>query len=176
MPQIYGDFDLTDFWEESDYANREYVDAPPDQQTIDAVQERLGYRVPAAYIELSRHQNGGTPRKICIRSPSRTTWAEDHVAITGIFSIGSRKRYSLCGECGSALWVEKGGYPNIGVYFADCPSAGHDMICLDYRKCGPNGEPSVVHVDQEWDYRITFLAETFESFIRGLSSEDAFDN
>src|SRR5450631_1337503 len=64
----------------------------------------------------------------------------------------------------------------IGVYFSDCPSPGHDMICLDYRKCGPKGETSVVQVDQEWDYRITFLAETFESFIRGLYSEAAFDN
>jgi hypothetical protein len=50
------------------------------------------------------------------------------------------------------------------------------MICLDYRKCGPKGETSVVQVDQEWDYRITFLAETFESFIRGLYSEAAFGN
>jgi hypothetical protein len=175
MPQIYGDFDLTDFWIESDYANREYVDRPPNQQTIDTVQERLGYRLPAAYIELSLHQNGGMPRKTCIRSSSPTTWAEDHVAITGIYSIGSRKTYSLCGEVGNTVLLEKAGYPPIGVYFADCPSGGHDMICLDYRKCGPNGEPSVVHVDQEWNYRITFLAETFESFIRGLSSEEAFE-
>jgi len=174
MPQIYGDFDLTDFWEESDDANREYVDAPPDQQTIDAVQARLGYRLPAAYIELSRHQNGGILRKNSIRSPSPTTWAEDHFAITGIYSIGSRKTYSLCGECGSAVFVKEG-YPDIGVYFADCPSAGHDMVGLDYRNCGPHGEPSVVHVDQELDYRITLLAETFERFIRGLCPEDAFD-
>jgi hypothetical protein len=176
MLRIYEDFDLTDFWDESDFANREYVDRLPNQEVVDAVQEQLGYTLPAAYIELARHQNGGTPRKRCIRSPSRTTWAEDHVAITGIYSIGSHKRHSLCGEVGSMFWVEQWGYPHIGVYFADCPSAGHDMICLDYRECGPNGEPSVVHVDQEWDYRITFLAETFESFIRGLYSEAAFDN
>jgi SMI1-KNR4 cell-wall len=176
MPHIYRDFDLTDFWDESDFADREYVDRFPSQLAIDAVQGQLGYTLPAAYIELSGHQNGGTPRKTCIRSSSRTTWAEDHVAITGIYSIGNRKPCSLCGEFGSAFWVKEWGYPPIGVYFADCPSAGHDMICLDYRKCGPNGEPSVVHVDQEWDYRITLLTETFESFIRGLDSEAAFDN
>jgi hypothetical protein len=57
---------------------------------------------------------------------------------------------------------------------SDCPSAGHDMLCLDYRACGPNGEPQVVHVGQEWDYQITFAAETFEAFIRGLESSEAF--
>jgi hypothetical protein len=176
MPLMYGDFDLTNFWDRSDYANREYVDGVPNRLAIGTVQEKLGYTLPAAYIELCHHQNGGTPRKTCIRSSSRTSWAEDHVAITGIYSIGNRKRYSLCGEFGSVRWVEEWGYPHIGVYFADCPSAGHDMICLDYRECGPNGEPSVVHVDQEWDYRITFLAETFESFIRGLEFEAAFGN
>lgn len=63
----------------------------------------------------------------------------------------------------------------IGIYFADCPSAGHGMLCLDYRKCEPTGEPQVVHVDQERDYKITFVAENFESFIRGLESDDEFD-
>lgn len=49
------------------------------------------------------------------------------------------------------------------------------MVCLDYRACGPKGEPQVVHVDQEWDYKVTFVAENFEAFIRGLESEDAFE-
>jgi hypothetical protein len=49
------------------------------------------------------------------------------------------------------------------------------MICLDYRKCGPTGEPCVVHVDQELDYAITHVAENFESFIRGLELSKAFD-
>ncbi|WP_434900872.1 hypothetical protein [Bradyrhizobium sp. HKCCYLS20291] len=40
------------------------------------------------------------------------------------------------------------------------------MICLDYRTCGPDGEPSVVHVDQEWRYRITLLADDFETFMK----------
>ena len=110
---------------------------------------------------LLRYRRATEPRPTPSRSPE---------------SIGNRRRCSLGGECGSAFWVEEWGYPPIGIYFADCPSAGHDMICLDYRKCGPNGEPSVVHVDQEWDYRMTFLAETFERFIRGLESGAAFDN
>jgi hypothetical protein len=42
------------------------------------------------------------------------------------------------------------------------------MLCLDYRECGPTGEPPVVHIDQESNYRITPVARDFESFIRGL--------
>lgn len=39
------------------------------------------------------------------------------------------------------------------------------MIALDYR-CP--GEPTVVHVDQEWNYQITVLAPDFETFLKGI--------
>jgi hypothetical protein len=48
------------------------------------------------------------------------------------------------------------------------------MIALDYRACGPDGEPTVVHVDQEVDYIVTLLAPTFEDFIAGLVGEETF--
>ncbi len=120
-------------------------------------------------------QNGGIPRRTNHRTRERTSWSHDHIAITGLYSIGGDKPCSLLGEFGSQFWVEEWGYPPIGVYFADCPSAGHDMVCLDYRACGPRGEPQVVHIDQEWDYQIVFVAESFEAFIRGLEDDSAFD-
>ncbi len=71
--------------------------------------------------------------------------------------------------------IDEWEYPAIGVAICDCPSAGHDMIFLDYRACGPQGEPAVVHVDQENDYKITHLADSFEEFVRGLEHESLYD-
>ena len=72
--------------------------------------------------------------------------------------------------------ISEWGYPPIGIYFGDCPSAGHDMICLDYSGCGPSGEPTVVHVDQEGNYSITYLADDFERFIKGLVDDEQFSD
>jgi len=91
--------------------------------------------------------------------------------VTGIFAIGRTARSSLCGPFGQSLWVDEWGYPQLGFYFADTPSAGHDLVALDYRTRGPEGEPSVVHVDQEADYAVTQLAATFQEFISGLVKE-----
>jgi hypothetical protein len=173
---VFEDFDMAAFWADSDYATKEYVEGPPTAATIAAVESALGYRLPASYVALARVRNGGMPSRTSHRTAERTSWAPDHVAVTGIFAIGGSKRHSLLGEFGSRFWMEEWGYPDIGVYFADCPSAGHDMLCLDYRECGPEGEPRVVHVDQECDYKITFVAPTFEAFVRGLEDEDAFDD
>ena len=42
------------------------------------------------------------------------------------------------------------------------------MVFLDYRDCGATGEPCVVYVDQEQDYKITKLADDFEAFVGRL--------
>ena len=175
MKAPFADFDLGDFWESSSYGLREYVDDPLTPEKVSSVERALGYKLPASYIALMQTQNGGMPNKTNHRTQEATSWAADHVAITGFYSIGGGKRCSLLGEFGSVFWVEDWGYPAIGIYFADCPSAGHDMLCLDYRECGPSGEPSVVHVDQEDDYRITCVSPSFEEFIRGLEGDDAFE-
>ena len=172
MTTVFGDFDISDFWEESDYANEEYVGKSLTDELVKLVEDELGYTLPKAYIELLKYQNGGIPKKTNHRISESTSWAENHIAITGIFGIDKAKRYSLGGSFGSRFWIDEWDYPSIGIYFCDCPSAGHDMICLDYRKCGNQGEPQVVHIDQEADYKITFIAENFENFIRGLENDD----
>lgn len=168
-------FDLTNFWDDSMYALKEYVSDPPSDELIASVEEELGYKLPAAYIWLMKQHNGGIPVNTCYPCDEPTCWSDDHVAITGIFGIGREKSCSLCGELGSQFMIDEWEYPAIGVAICDCPSAGHDMIFLDYRACGPQGDPAVVHVDQENDYKITHLADSFEEFIRGLEHESLYD-
>ncbi len=172
---MFEGFDFTGFWDDGEYAREEYVSDPPSEELIADIEKELGYKLPASYIWLMKQHNGGIPVNTCFPTDTPTSWAEDHVAITGIFGIGRDKNYSLCGELGSQFMIDEWEYPAIGVAICDCPSAGHDMIFLDYRECGPQGEPKVVHIDQESDYEITPLADNFEEFIRGLVNEEDYE-
>ncbi len=177
---VHGDtpfegFNLNNFWDDNEYALKAYVSEPPSDELIVREEEKLGYKLPASYIWLMKQHNGGMPVNTCYLTDESTCWAEDHVAITGIFGIGWEKAYALCGSLGSQFMIDEWEYPAIGVAIGDCPSTGHDMIFLDYRDCGPQGEPAVVHVDQENDYKITHLADSFGEFIRGLENEAVYD-
>lgn len=173
--EIFHDFDFSDFWDDNEYSLKEYVDESPSDELIRSIEQELDFKLPASYIELMKIHNGGTPKNCCFPTSERTSWAETHCAITGIMGIGRTKTYSLCGSVGSQFMIDEWGYPNTGIFICDCPSAGHDMIMLDYSKCGKDGEPEVVHVNQEWDYKKTFLAKDFETFIRGLVNSVVYD-
>lgn len=175
MSVVFKDFDLTNFWEASEYASENYVSENLTNELVASIEQELGYKLPLSYVELMKNQNGGIPKNCSFPTEERTSWAEDHIAVSGILGIGREKTCSLCGEAGSQFMIDEWSYPDIGIYFADCPSAGHDMICLDYRESGRIGEPQVVHVDQESDYKITFLASNFEEFVKGLVDDSVFD-
>lgn len=171
---FFRDFDFTNFWDNCDYAKKAYTDVFPTDDLIQSIEQELGYKLPASYIELMKVQNGGIPLRCCFPTTERTSWADNHTAISGIMAIGRAKTYSLCGDLGSQFMIDEWEYPNTGVYICTCPSGGHNMVMLDYSKCGKDGEPEVVHIDQEFDYHKTFLAKDFETFIKGLVSEDFF--
>lgn len=59
MENVFADFDFADFWEDSEYAVLNYISAPPTDELIASIEEELGYKLPASYIELMRQQNGG---------------------------------------------------------------------------------------------------------------------
>ncbi|CAN7241831.1 MULTISPECIES: SMI1/KNR4 family protein [Bacillaceae] len=171
----FENFNVDIFWDDSEYAKKEYISKPPTNEVINKIENDLGYKLPESYIWLMKKHNGGTPINNCFPTNTPTSWANDHIAITGIYGVGYEKSSSLGGNFGSRFWIEEWEYPDIGVAICDCPSAGHHMVFLDYRECGPNGEPSVVFIDQENDYKITFLANNFESFIKGLINEEVYE-
>lgn len=172
---MFEGFDFTNFWNDNEYAQKEYISDSPTDELIASVEKELGYKLPASYIWLMKQHNGGIPVNTCFPTDTPTSWSDNHVAIEGISGIGREKIYSLCGELGSQFMIDEWGYPDIGVAICDTPSAGHQMIFLDYRECGSQGEPKVVYIDQEYDYDITPLADNFEEFIRGLVSADNFE-
>lgn len=172
---MFDNFDFTDFWQESEYADKNYKDEPPSDELIASIEKDLGYKLPESYIYFMKEHNGGIPSKDCCPTNTPTSWANDHIAITGFMSIGRKRRHSLGGRIGSRFMIDEWEYPDIGVAICDCPSAGHDMVFLDYRECGRNGEPKVVHIDQERDYTITVLADTFEEFVYKLTTDENFE-
>lgn len=168
-------FNFDGFWDESQWSQK-YTEPAPSDELIAEVEAELGFRLPDAYVELARLRNGGSLERCCFPMDEPTSWAEDHIAASGIFAIGREARYALLGDISSPFMRDEWGYPDWGISFADTPSAGHEMIMLDYRDCGPAGEPSVVHVDQESDYLVTKVAPNFAAFIRGLVTEDVYDD
>lgn len=164
-------FDFTDFWEDSYYAKK-FDCGTLTPEKIASAEAILGYKLPASYLWLMERHNGGIPVNRCFPTEEPTSWADDHIAIETIFGAGGAQS-NIVDE--TRLMVEEWGYPAIGIAICDCPSAGHDEIFLDYRACGPEGEPAVVLIDQEDDYYITHLADSFEEFVRGLKNDSEFD-
>jgi hypothetical protein len=187
---VYNDFDTSGLWLDTPYSRENYVGELLTDALVKSIEEELGYKLPASYIALMRVQNGG----LLAKTEYETDQA--YVDVECIYGIDRSKRASLGGilkereaftvrnpktgetteiageiyRTGSRFWIENWGYPKIGVYFAEGPSGGHDMLCLDYTVCGSSGEPQVVHVEQEGDFRISLVAENFEMFVRGLKA------
>lgn len=170
----FSNFDLSSFWgnqhENQDQLSDTKVSAALDEQLILSVEQKLGYKLPHSYLVLINSQNGGIPARTAFPLPHSDEDDIHNVAIDSILGMSLDDEDSIDEK--SRFMIEDWGYPDLGVVVCDCPSAGHDVIMLDYRFCGPQGEPCVIHVDQEDDYRITYLAPNFEVFIRGLEVED----
>lgn len=185
-------FDFTDFWLFPDkasldtwyqscqapdayskflYEQRILAFTPPSQADIDRAEQILGYRLPDTYKQLLLLHNGGQIQRDLFPIPFPSSLEQEYVGVSSIMGIGGDG--DIVEE--TKQMIEEWEYPPIGVVVCDCPSAGHDIIMLDYRTCGPLGEPRVVHVDQEWDYHITPLAKDFATFLQGLQTEEYKD-
>ena len=159
------------FWSDLDISLKEYQTQMPSAGSREAMEKELGYKFPDAYLEFMKGHNGGLVEKCRYAYADPETDRENEVLIHGFLGIGSDKPNTITGSFGSKFWIEEWEYPDIGIVICDCPSAGHDLVFLDYRGCGPEGELCVSHVDQEADFEITKIAESFEMFVDGLDFE-----
>ena len=167
---------LKDLWNNNKYSLKEYVGKIPTDEDFEKVEKELGYRLPESYKTLMKIQNGGELKKNTFEGPFQRSWSNNFFDIEYVSGVDPTNKYSLCGEIGNKLWIEEWKYPNIGIAICGTSSGGHDMIFLDYSDCGPEGEPCVVHIDQEGDYEITYLADNFKDFIDGLFSDEEYED
>lgn len=146
---MYEKIDLNNFWN-SDSEYDDLKSEPFSEETLRDIEKDLGYKFPQSYIALMRVQNGGCPENTSV---GNTGWV-----------IGSI--YGISKDTDFRFWTDEDLAPLIPV----CTSAGDsDMIFLDYRKCGCDGEPGVVGISQDMNTNtISFIAKDFESFINML--------
>jgi len=154
---------MTDMeFEDDDY----YTGPPLTDALVTSAERSLGLRLPPAYLEVLRTRNGGVPTARCFPTSFPTSWADDHVELSGLRGLGGTWGIDSESALGSHALVREWGYPDIGLVLCDMPSGGHDVIMLDYRGCGPAGEPSVAYVDEDRVPRE--LAPSFAGFVQGL--------
>ena len=137
LKKYFPELDMTQFWDDDELALAEYVDEKPSDTLIASIENELGYKLPDSYIAMMKQHNGGVPYATCYVLPEGADDEADYIEITGFLSIGRKKENSLCGLAGNKLFKDGWHYPDYGVYICDCPSAGFDLILLDYRACGP---------------------------------------
>ena len=61
--------DLNTFWQDSEYARREYVGAPVTVAMIESVQAELGYQLPQAYLQLLHLSEVGVILTAVVEAP-----------------------------------------------------------------------------------------------------------
>lgn len=165
--------ELENFWDKDEYYTENYVEELLTDEIIKFTENKLGYKLPQSYISLMKIQNGGKPIKNYWVDKNAKSNEVDIIGLSGFLGIGNKKANSLFGEFGNEFWFKEWEYPqNIGIIIADTESGGHDMIYLDYRECGKEGEPKVSVCFQESNYKVRVLANNFEEFISMLITEE----
>lgn len=150
-------------YDELFHRNQFYTGPSLTEEMVDRAELLLGYRFPRTFVDVLREQNGGIPRRRWF--PVTRGGERELVELTAFASIGgSRGMDTEVG--GSEYLIGEWGYPEIGIVFCHMPSGGHDALMLDYSKCGSQGEPAVVYVDDDRD--VLPVAESFDAFLNAL--------
>lgn len=160
---MYEDIDVNKMFDNESSYGKEFKFEPITEEMIKRAEEKLGYKLPNSYIELLKLQNGG-----CINEDLY----EDYAEVACIYGISGdeKKFYGLVSMYSN--WIDEWEYPRVGIPIAETESAGHEIYFMDYRDLGENGEPKIILIDQENDYKETYVAENFEEFVKMIYRGD----
>lgn len=144
---------MKNIWLDDDY----YKLAPLTDHAVEHAEEKLKVKLPDAYLNLLRKQNGGSLVYNACPSPIPTSWADDHINIDHILGISKKE-----GILQSDYLISEWGLPENIVLFS---GNGHSWFALDFRDT--KEEPPIIFVDTESE-QIIELAPHFETFLAGL--------
>jgi SMI1-KNR4 cell-wall len=150
----------TRFWGDSAYG----VLPALSPGSVAEAEETLGVRLPASLVELLEIQNGGSVADDLEAFPTSepTSWAEDEVPFDTLMGIGPPG--DVLTLLDTPYLIEEWGLPSPIVLLS---GDGHYWIALDYRECGPRGEPKVGWFDADRESELA-LAPDFRSFVERL--------
>lgn len=128
-------------------------------------EKELGVKLPSSYVALLRKRNGGYLRfgGFLVDKPlpkehtHRKMYEIDRIA-------GLHRKHSDSITYSANLASQEWDVPD-GLCAFD--GDGHWWACLDYRKCGVKGEPSITHYDTESEIECA-IASSFGEFVSGL--------
>jgi hypothetical protein len=150
------------FWSDSTNGRQ----PPLSHEAVQEAEDVLGVKLPAALLELLWIQNGGVVADEWSSYPTgeTTSWAADHVPFETLMGIGPDE--TTLSLLDTPYLVQEWDLPTPIVLLA---GDGHSWIALDYRTCGPHGEPSVTWLDADRQTELP-LAADFRSFVEGLTT------
>lgn len=160
------------FWGDGDD-----VSPPLTDELVARAEDVLGVTLPADLLDLLRLRDGGAVADVWSALPTGrpTSWSESHVPFAELMGIG-RLPATETGFTGPMSLLDT---PYLVAEW-ELPSPivllsgdGHWWIALDYRECGPRGEPSVTWFDAEDESELA-LAADFRSFVQALVPAGTF--
>lgn len=147
---------------------RSPVTPPATAEQISRAERALNVTFPAALIATLKVQNGGAIRLSSYNTLSPV--AKEHGLEKNGFStlagVDPNDDGNLVEQ--SKLAHDEWGLPK-GLVPLD--GDGHWWCCLNYRACGPKGEPVVTHVDLEMKYEFK-VAGSFHELLMGLFQDE----
>ncbi|HGJ4158647.1 TPA: DUF4303 domain-containing protein [Salmonella enterica subsp. enterica serovar Grumpensis] len=169
--EMFNSFDLKGFWKDNAESKKDFISQDTSAEIIQQCEEQLGFKLPDSYITLMKGHNGGILGRDVFQKKDANGKIIKSVICEFLNAIGGEKHFSLMSDW--SKWIRKG--YNSGILIGlHMPDSGYGkQYYLDYSLCGPQGEPRVIchtriwrdNTTQEIDFE---LAETFESFVKGL--------